>query len=158
VFGNLRVLRYFQLAFYLMTEQPARFETKIAIVVREDLASWQKLNMTAFLAAAIAADAPESIGEHYEDADGTKYLATFGQPAMVFAGTGAELTRTRERALARGVVPAIFTEDLFATGNDADNRAAVRAVHAAELHLTGLAFRTARRDADKITKGLRLHG
>ena len=141
-----------------MTDEPVRFETKIAIVVRADLATWQKLNMTAFLAAAIAADAPESIGEHYEDADGTKYLATFGQPTMVFAATGAELTRTRERALARGVVPAIFTEDLFATGNDADNRAAVRAVPAAELILTGLAVRTARRDVDKITKGLRLHG
>jgi hypothetical protein len=55
-------------------------------------------------------------------------------------------------------VPAIFTGDLFATGNDADNRAAVRAVHAPDLILTGLAFRTARRDADKITKGMRLHG
>jgi hypothetical protein len=157
VFGNLRVLRYFQLAFYLMTEQPARFETKIAIVVREDLASWQKLNMTAFLAAAIAADAPESIGEHYEDADGTKYLATFGQPAMVFAGTGAELTRTRERALARGVVPAIFTEDLFATGNDADNRAAVRAVATADLDLVGLALRAPHRDADAVLRGLPRH-
>ena len=114
-----------------MTDEPVRFETKIAIVVCADL---------------------------YEDADGTKYLATFGQPTMVFAATGAELTRTRERALARGVVPAIFTEDLFATGNDADNRAAVRAVPAAELILTGLAVRTARRDVDKITNGLRLHG
>lgn len=141
-----------------MTEQPVRFDTKIVIVVREDLASWQKLNMTAFLAGAVAADAPESIGGHYEDADGTTYLATFGQPVMVFASTGPELARTRERALSRGVVPAIFTEDLFATGNDDDNRAAVRAVSAPDLTLTGLAFRAARRDADKITKGLPLHG
>jgi hypothetical protein len=28
-----------------------RFETKIAMAVREDLAAWQKLNVTAFLAA-----------------------------------------------------------------------------------------------------------
>jgi hypothetical protein len=27
-----------------MTEQSVRFDTKIVIVVREDLASWQKLN------------------------------------------------------------------------------------------------------------------
>ena len=27
-----------------------RFDTKIAIAVREDLATWQKLNVTAFLA------------------------------------------------------------------------------------------------------------
>jgi hypothetical protein len=29
-----------------------RFDTKIAIAVREDLATWQKLNVTAFLASA----------------------------------------------------------------------------------------------------------
>lgn len=90
--------------------------------------------MTAFLAGAVAADAPESIGEHYEDhyedADGTTYLATFGQPVMVFASTGPEPARTRERTLSRGVLPAIFSEDLFATGNDDDNRAAARAVSA----------------------------
>ena len=28
------------------------FDTKIAIIVREDLATWQKLNVTAFLARA----------------------------------------------------------------------------------------------------------
>jgi hypothetical protein len=46
---------------------------------------------------------------------------------------------------------------LFATGHDAANRAEVAAVRRADLDLTGLAFRAERRDADKITKGLRLH-
>lgn len=32
-----------------------RLDTKIAIVVRADLAVWQKLNVTAFLASAVAA-------------------------------------------------------------------------------------------------------
>jgi hypothetical protein len=51
----------------------------------------------------------------------------------------------------------VFTEQLFATGHDDANRAAVAAVPRAALDLTGLAFRTDRRDADKITKGLHLH-
>ena len=38
------------------------FDTKVVLVVREDLASWQKLNVTAFLATGIAAAAPEIIG------------------------------------------------------------------------------------------------
>ncbi|MGH3492570.1 MAG: DUF2000 family protein, partial [Sciscionella sp.] len=95
---------------------------------------------------------------HYEDADATKYLPMFGQPVLVFAATGAELTRTLERALSRDVAPTVFSEELFATGHDEANRAAVAAVRHAELALTGLAFRTNRRDADKITKGLHLHG
>jgi hypothetical protein len=140
------------------SDQPVRFETKIVVLIREDLPTWQKLNMTAFLSSGVAASAPESIGEHYEDADATKYLPMFGQPALVFAATAAELTRTLERALSRGVVPSVFTQDLFETGHDAANRAAVAAVPRAALALTGLAFRTDRRDADKITKGLRLHG
>ena len=141
-----------------MTEQPVRFETKIVIAIRADLASWQKLNMTAFLAAAVAATRAESIGEHYEDADGTKYLATFGQPVLVFATTPTSWRAPASARCARGVVPAIFTEDLFATGNDTDNRAAVDAVHAADLRPHRVALRAERRDADKITKGLRLHG
>lgn len=139
-----------------MTE-PIRFDTKIVMVVRTDLPTWQKLNMTAYLASGVAASAPESIGEPYADADGTSYLAVFGQPTVVFEATGAELARTLERVLSRGVRPAVFTEDLFETGHDAANRAAVAAVPKTELALTGLAFRCDRKDADKITKGLRLH-
>jgi len=44
------------------------FETKVAILVREDLPVWQKLNVTAFLATGIAGAAPEAIGEPYIDA------------------------------------------------------------------------------------------
>lgn len=139
-----------------MTEAP-RFATKIAVVLRSELPGWQQLNVTAFLASGIAATAPESIGDHYADADDTKYLPMFGQPVLVFEGSGAELTRTLDRCLARGVVPAVFTAQLFTTGHDAANREAVAAVPRADLDLVGLAFRTERRDADKITKGLRLH-
>lgn len=142
-----------------MTDQdPVRFDTKIVVVLRSDLPVWQKLNMTAFLCSGVAAATPESIGEPYADADGTAYLAMFGQPAMVFEASADELTRTLDRALARTVTPAVFTEELFGTGHDAANRAAVAAVPRAGLALTGLAFRTGRKDADKITKGLRLHG
>jgi hypothetical protein len=35
------------------------FETKIAIIVRDDLAVWQKLNVTAFLTSGIAGAHPD---------------------------------------------------------------------------------------------------
>ncbi len=38
------------------------FDTKFVIVVREDLAMWQKLNVTAFLSTGVAAAKPDIIG------------------------------------------------------------------------------------------------
>src|SRR5690606_17610120 len=65
-----------------MTNSP-RFDTKIAVVLREDLATWQRLNVTAFLASGIAADA-QLLGAPYADADGTLYQPMFRQPVLVF--------------------------------------------------------------------------
>jgi hypothetical protein len=134
-----------------------RFDTKIAIAVRDDLETWQKLNVTAFLAAAIAAGADGVIGEPYEDASGRKYLAMLAEPVLVFAGSAVQLRAAYERAVARDVRLAIYTEELFATGNDVDNRAAVAAVPSGELRLVGLALYDHRRVVDKALSGLRLH-
>jgi hypothetical protein len=141
----------------MSSEHPIRFDTKIVIVVRDDLPTWQKMNMTAFLASAVAAAHPGAIGEPYYDADGTSYLAMLGQPVLVFAADADGIRRAFDRALARAITPAVFTEELFATGNDSDNRAAVAAVPRDKLALTGLSFRAPKNAADKITKGLVLH-
>ena len=134
-----------------------RFDTKLAIVVRDDLPTWQKLNVTAFLAGAVAAGSDDVIGEPYEDASGRKYLAMFVQPVLVFVGSAEQLTTAYTRALAQEVRLGIFTEELFGTDNDADNRAAVAAVPADALRLVGLALHDQRRVVDKVLRGLRLH-
>src|SRR5439155_19865953 len=131
-----------------------RFETKIAIVVRTDLPMWQRLNMTAFLASAVAGGRDGVMGEPYEDGSGNRYLPMFRQPVLVFAADGDALRVTWERALARPVGLAVFTDELFTTGNDDDNRAAVRAVPAEKLALAGLAVHGRRGDVDKVVKGL----
>jgi len=59
--------------------------------------------------------------------------------------------------MAQNVKLAIFTDALFATGNDVDNRAAVKAVAREDLTLVGIAFHTDRKIADKVLKGLVLH-
>jgi hypothetical protein len=136
----------------------AEFDTKIAVVVRDDLAAWQRLNVTAFLMSGIAAQAgPEAIGEDYVDGDGRRYLPLLVQPALIFEATGAKLATLRERAERREVPVAIYTEQMFSTGNDADNRAAVRAVATADLKLVGLAVRAGHRDVDAIIRGVARH-
>ncbi len=131
--------------------------TKITVLLREDLRPWQELNVTAFLAGAVAAGVPELIGRPYEDADGTRYLATFRQPVLVLTGTAEVLGRARTRALERGLPTSLFTADLFATGGDDDNRAAVRAVRGGDLDLVGIAVHGPRNAVDKVTRGARMH-
>jgi hypothetical protein len=135
-----------------------QFDTKIAVVVRTDLEAWQKLNVTAFLSGGIAAAFPECIGAPYEDGSSTKYLALIGQPILIYGADGPALARALERALARNVTPAVYTEDMFRTGHDAANRDVVRAVARADLNLVGLAFRAERKVIDKIVDGLKFHG
>ena len=134
-----------------------QFDTKIAIVIRTDLEAWQKLNVASFLASGVAAAFPECIGEPYADGSGTLYLALIGQPILIYGADRPALSRALERALARDVRPAVYTEDMFKTTHDAANREAVRAVARADLNLVGIAMRAERKVIDKIVDGLKFH-
>jgi hypothetical protein len=135
-----------------------QFDTKVAVVVSDDLATWQRLNVTAFLMCGLAAQAgPSAIGEDYEDADGRRYLPLLVQPVLVFEASAAKLTTVRDRAERRDVTIAIYTREMFSTGNDEDNRAAVRAVLTEQLDLVGMGLRAPHRDADAVLRGLARH-
>lgn len=136
---------------------PVRFDSKIAVLLRADLAPWQRLNVTAFLVSGLGTAVPELIGEPYLDADGAGYLPMFRQPVLVLEGGSELLAAAHRRALARGLPTAVFTAELFATGNDRDNRAAVRAVPTTALDLVGLALHGPRNAVDKVLKGARMH-
>lgn len=126
-------------------------------MVRESLAPWQKLNVTAFLAGGLAGVYPEIVGERYRDGGGVAYGPLVRQPILIFAGDGEALTRTLKRAGERGVVASIYTMELFTTYNDSDNRAAVANVATDRLDLAGIALHAERKTLDKIVKGLKLH-
>ncbi len=132
-----------------------RFDTKIVVLLRDDLAGWQRLNVTAFLVSGFGTACPELIGQPYADADGVGYQRMFRQPVLVFQST--DLAAAHARAVDRGLAVAVFTADLFATGNDRDNRAAVACVPTAKLDLVGVAVYGPRNAVDKVTKGARMH-
>jgi len=133
------------------------FATKIAVVLRDDLAVWQKANVTAFLVSGVAGTNPDVVGEPYRDASGNEYLPMFVQPVLVYEADAAALRRAYERAMDRGITPAIYTAELFATAYDEANRAAVAAVAAEDLDLVGIAFRAERKVVDKVVDRLRFH-
>jgi hypothetical protein len=133
------------------------FETKIAIVLRDDLAPWQALNVTAFLATGLVAKGPDLIGEPYVDRDGNRYNPMSVQPMIVLSADAETLRKIHGRVLERGIAASAYIEEMFATGHDAANRAVFAEFAPADAKLVGLAFRAEKKIADKITKGARMH-
>ena len=67
------------------------------------------------------------------------------------------MQRAFHRAAERGLRSTVYTRDLFATGNDIDNRDAVARVSTADLDVVGFAVAGTARVVDKALDGLRLH-
>ena len=96
-------------------------------------------------------------GEAYEDGSGLTYRPLIVQPMIVLAADAAGLAKIHRRAVDRGVPLSIYIEDMFSTGHDAANRAAVKQYTSDDLNLVGLALRDDRKTVDKITRGAKMH-
>ena len=133
------------------------FDTKIAIVLRDDLAVWQKLNVTAFLTSGIVGANPGMLGERYEDAAGNLYNSLAIQPMIVLSADRDRIKTIYHRAMERGARLSLYIEDMFGTGHDAANRATVRQYRPEAMNIVGLALREDKKTVDKITKGATMH-
>ena len=133
------------------------FDTKFVIVVREDLATWQKLNVTAFLSTGVAAATPGLIGEAYRDASGHVYHPMSVQPIIVLSATADTIAKIHQRTLQRNVPASLYIEEMFSTGHDAANREVFGRFSPEDAKVVGLAFHTDKKIADKISKGARMH-
>ena len=133
------------------------FSTKFAIVVADDLAQWQKLNVISFLTSGIIGDAPEIIGEVYRDASNREYAALCIQPTVILKSSRDRLRTFLDRAHTRNIKPALYIEDMFKTGHDEANRLSVMNYETSDLPLVGLAMRADKKAVDKVFKGAKLH-
>jgi hypothetical protein len=133
------------------------FDTKIAIVLRDDLAPWQALNVTAFLATGITAQTPAIIGEAYRDKSGNLFNPLSIQPIVVLAANAEAISAIHSRALERGVKTSCYIEEMFATGHDAANRAVFAEHGPDDAKVVGIALRAEKKIVDKITKGAAMH-
>ncbi len=89
------------------------FDTKIAIVVREDLATWQKLNVTAFLTSGIVGASEGLLGERYEDAAGNTYNPLVVQPMIVLSADADTIRTIYRRAMERDARLSLLREMLI---------------------------------------------
>ena len=131
------------------------YPTKTALIIRDDLAAWQVANVAAFLAGGLAHRFPEMIGEPYRDAEQQRYTPLIREPVFVYGADAAAIRRSYERARNRSLEFAIYTEPLFKTANDVDNRAAVAACSRDRLDLAGLGIHAERKIIDKVINGLK---
>ena len=133
------------------------FDTKIALIIAEDLPVWQKLNVTAFLTSGIIAATAGIMGEVYRDGSDKDYLPLCIQPMIIMKTNRGKLKTILNRAHTRNIPASVYIEDMFATGHDAANRETVRQYTTENLPLVGLAIRGERKEIDKIVKGAKLH-
>ena len=131
------------------------YDTKLALILRQDLAGWQLANVAAFLTGGLAGTIPGLIGEPYCDSAGRFYSALVREPVFVYGATLEELRRTHQRALTRSLRPAIYIGRMFETNNDVDNRAAVAEAPSDALDLVGVGIHAPRKIVDKVTHGLK---
>jgi len=133
------------------------FDTKIAIVLRSDMATWQALNVTAFLTSGIVAQSPDVIGEPYRDRAGNTYNPLSIQPVIVLAADQATISNIHRRSLERDIKTCLYIEEMFSTGHDAANRAVFAQFAPDDAKVVGIAMRADKKLVDKITKGARMH-
>lgn len=134
------------------------YNNKIAIVIKDDLLTWQKLNVTAFLANSIAIKLPETHGKPLVSASGTEYLPFMKQPVLVYKADNAEqIKRALNRAKDRDLHIGVYTYNHFATKSEAENIAEI-AQHADEnLDLVGIIVYGPNKKVDKALDGLKFH-
>lgn len=125
--------------------------------MRDDLQIWQKVNLTAFVVSGLGHVHSDLIGEPYVDGSGRVELPKFGLPVLVYAGDRGAIKRAFLRAASRELSVSVYTDELFSTGNDADNRAAVAAAPTEELSVAGFAVAGDRKQVDKVFDKLKFH-
>jgi hypothetical protein len=134
------------------------YDNKIAVVILNDLANWQKLNVTSFLASSVAISFPETHGAPLVSASGTPYLPFLKHPILIYSADSSEMlkrafTRARERDLQVG----IYTRQLFATKNEGENLAEIAKCTDADLDLVGIVVYGENKKVDKALDKLKFH-
>ena len=133
-----------------------KFDNKIVSILRQDLLMWQKLNVTAFIMSGIGGR-QDVLGEPYVDGVGKMYLPMSKQPILIYAASSEQLKEILFKAQSKEVHMAIYTEELFNTYNDEDNRAKVAEFATNDLNLVGIGMIGKKNHVDRLTKGLNLH-
>ena len=134
------------------------YDNKIALVIKNDLLSWQKLNVASFLASAIAIQFPDTHGEKFINASGSVYLPFIKHPILIYkAESDAEIKRAFNRAKERELHIGIYTLPLFTTKNEAETHVEIAKSTDEDQVLVGIAIYGENKKVNKAVDGLKFH-
>jgi len=134
------------------------YENRIAIVIKNDLKDWQKLNVVSFLASSIAIQFPETHGRAFVNASNTTYLPFLKQPIMIYAAdTDEGIKRAFNRAKDRELSIGIYTESLFSTKCEEENHVEIAKCTDEDQVLVGIVIYGESRKVSKALDGLKFH-
>lgn len=134
------------------------YENKIALVIKNDLHPWQKLNVAAFLSGAVAIQFPDTHGKSFVNASGASYLPFIKHPILIYAADSEEaIRRAFNRAKERVLHIGIYTEPLFATKNEEQNLAGIAKATDETQVLVGLVIYGENKKVAKAVDGLKFH-
>lgn len=134
------------------------YDNKLAIVLKNDLKVWQKLNAASFLAGAVAIQFPETHGRPLINKSGSQYLPFIKLPVLVYsAETNDQLKRALLRARERQLHTGIYTTPLFATKNEEQNLEEISKETDESQDLAGIVIYGLNKKVDKAIDGLKFH-
>lgn len=134
------------------------YENKIAIVIRDNLKDWQKLNVVGFLASSVAIKFPETHGREFVNAVNCTYLPFIKNPMMIYAADSQQaINRAFKRAKERELSIGIYTSGLFATKCEEENLVEIAKYDDTNQDLVGIVIYGENRKVNKATDALKLH-
>ena len=134
------------------------YDKKVAIVIKDDLLPWQKLNVVSFLASSIAIKFPETHGEDFITADNVKFLPFIKHPVLVYkAETKEKLQRAFLRSRDRELAIGIYAKPLFDTRSGEENVRQIASQTVDDLDLAGIIVYGENKKVDKALDGLKFH-
>ncbi|WP_027076404.1 DUF2000 domain-containing protein [Maribacter antarcticus] len=136
-----------------------KFENKIAIIIKDELLNWQKLNVASFLASSVAIKFPETHGKSFVNASKSEYLPFIKQPIIIYqADDQAQMDRAFSRAKQRELHIGIYTDSLFSTKNEDENHIEIGKLTDENQILVGIIIYGDNRKVNKALNGLKFHG
>lgn len=134
------------------------YDKKIAIVIQDDLQTWQKLNVVSFLTSGITTNFKETHGENLITKDDRKFLPLLKHPILIYkADTQESLQRAFSRASDRDLEIGIFTKQLFDTRMGEENVTEIAQHLSSELDLVGIIMYGENKKINKALDGLKFH-
>ena len=134
------------------------YDNKIAIVIKDELEVWQKLNVASFLASSVAIKFPDTHGEPFINGSNSTYLPFIKHPILIFkANSDTEMKRAFSRAKERELHIGIYTAELFATKNEEEKLIQIANFTDENQNLVGIILYGDAKKVSKALDGLKFH-